>query len=159
MEDLLKFSHSPEISRDTRKIILDMVRSMQSLFPVNPLKAVSDKYGDYAGVMDQASEILRVAREKHEIFEGILDPGDLEKYLRAASDFREICGQVEKLEDALREYQEIACWLTRRLASMIKEHLEMTCPEDAESLNKKLSLLSGPNQDIIAKTMSRLRIV
>lgn len=159
MEDLLKFSNTLELSRDTRKIILDMVHSMQSLFPVNPLLTIQDNNADYAAVMDQASEILKIAREKEEIFEGIFNPEDLEKYIKAASDFREILGQVEKLQRALSDYQEIACWLTYRLASMIKEHIEMTCPEEIEPLNKKLSGLSRPTRNIYPKSRSRLRVV
>jgi hypothetical protein len=132
---------------------------MQSLFPLNPVMAVRDNNVDYSAVMDQASEILRIAREKQEIFKGIINPEDLEKYLKATTDFGEICGQVEKLQDALREYQDIACWLTYRFASMIKEHLEMTCPEDMEPLNKKLSGLSKPMRNMYPKTRGRLRVV
>jgi hypothetical protein len=159
MEDLLRFSHSFELSRDTRKIILDMVQSMQSLFPFNPLLTIRDKNADYAAVMDQASEILKIAREKQEIFEGIFNPEDLEKYLKAASDFKEILVQVEKLQSALSDYQEIACWLTYRFTSMIKEHIEMTCPEEIETLNKKVSGLSRSTRDIYPKVRSRLRVV
>jgi hypothetical protein len=159
VEDLLKFSHSLELSRDTRKIILDMVRSMQSLFPFKPVIAVRQNGADYTAVMDEASEILRIAREKQEIFEGIFNPEDLEKYLKAVSDLGEISGQVEKLQNALREYQDIACWLAYRFASLIKEHLEMTCPEDIEPLNKKLSGLSRPTRNIYPKVRSKLRVV
>jgi hypothetical protein len=159
MEDLLRFSHALEISRDTRKIILDMVHSMQSLFPVSPLLTIRDKNADYAAIIDQASEILKISRDKQEIFNGIFNPEDLEKYLKAASDFKEILGQVEKLQSALSDYQELACWLTYRLASMIKEHLEMTCPEEIETLNKKVSGLSRSTRDIYPKVSSRLRVV
>jgi hypothetical protein len=159
MEDLLKFSHSLELSRDTRKIILDMIHSMQSLFPVSRLLTIKDNNADYAVIMDQAPEILRIAREKQEIFEGILNPEDLEKYLNAPSDFKEILGEVEKLQSALSDYQEIACWLTYRFASMIREHIEMTCPEEIEPLNKKLSGLSKSTRDIYPKVRSKLRVV
>ena len=159
MEDLLKFSHPLELSSDTRKIILDMIRSMQSLFPFNPLITVRDNSVDYATVMEQASEILRIVREKQGIFDGVLNPEDIEKHIKAASDFGEICSQVEKLQDALREYQDIAIYITYRLASMIKEHLEMTCHKDIELLNKKLSGLSRPTRKIYPKSRSRLRVV
>jgi len=114
---------------------------------------------DYATVMEQASEILRIVREKQGIFDGVLNPEDIEKHIKAASDFGEICSQVEKLQDALREYQDIAIYITYRLASMIKEHLEMTCHKDIELLNKKLSGLSRPTRKIYPKSRSRLRVV
>jgi len=159
MEDLLKFSHSLELSRDARKIILDMVRSMQSLFPFNPVMKVRDDSVDYSAVMDQASEILKIVTEKQEIFNGIFNPDELEKYIKAASDFGEILNQVEKLQSSLRDYQNIACYLIYKLALMIKEHLEMTCPDEVESLNTKLSSLSRQKRDIFIKSNSKLRVV
>ena len=159
MEDLLKFSHSLELSRDTRKIILDMVHSVQSLFPFNPIITDDKNRVDYATVMNQASEILKIVSEKHEIFDGIFNTDELEKYIKAANDFGEIRDQVEKLQSALRDYQNIACILTYKLASMIKEHLEMTCPDELESLNTKLSDLSRPVQDTFAKPRGNLRVV
>lgn len=159
MEDLLKFSHSLELSHDTRKIILDMVHSMQSLFPLNPIIRIREKSADYAAIMDKASEILKIVSEKQEIFDGILNIEDLEKYIKAASDFEEICDQVEKLQNALREYQNIACYLTYRLSLMIKEHLEMTCPDDRESLEIRLSGLSRPERNTFIKVKSNLKVV
>lgn len=159
MEDLLKFSHSLELSRDTRKIILEMVCSIKSLFPENPIIAVRDKVLDHEAVIDQASELLKIARGRQEIFEGIFNPDDLEKYLKAASDFGELCGQVEKLQGTLREYQEIAYWLAYRLSSMIIEHLEMTCPDDIEHLNRKLSGISKPVRRIYPGSRGNLRVV
>jgi hypothetical protein len=105
MEDLLKFCNSLELSRDTLKIILDIVRSIQSLFPFNPVQPVFASRTNSADFIAQAFEILKIARDKQDIFEGIFNPEDLEKYLKVASDFGEILGQVEKLQNSLRNYQ------------------------------------------------------
>jgi hypothetical protein len=159
MEDLLKFSHSLELSRDTRKIILDMVRSMQSLFPFNPALTTGENGVNYAVVMEHAAEILDIMSEKQEIFDGIFNPEELEKFMKAASDFREIGDRVEKLRNAVRDYQNLACYLTYKLALMIKEHLEMTCPDECRSKYKKLSGLCRPVPDAFMKVKSNLRVV
>jgi hypothetical protein len=159
MEDLLKFSYSLELSRDTRKIILDMVRSMQSLFHFNPVFTNRQDGVDYAAVMEHTAEILELVSEKQEIFDGIINPDDLEKYVKAASDFEEIGDQIEKLRDSVREYQNLACYLTYKLTLMIKEHLEMTCPDDCQSLHEKLSGLNRPVPDAFVKVESKLRVV
>ena len=83
----------------------------------------------------------------------------LEKYIKAASDFEEIRGQVEKLQNALREYQNIACYLTYRLSLMIREHLEMTCPDEQESLKIRLSGLSRSERNTFIKVKSNLKVV
>jgi hypothetical protein len=159
MEDLLKFSHSIELSRDTRKIILDMVRSMQSLFPFNPVLTTRENGIDYAAVMENAAEILEIVSEKQEIFDGIFNPDELEKFMKAVTDFGEIGDQVEKLRNAVRDYQNLACYLTYKLALMINEHLEMTCPDEYQSMHKKISGLCRPVPDVFVKVKSNLRVV
>lgn len=159
MEDLLKFSHSLELSRDTRKIILDMVRSMQSLFTYSPVLSTRGNEVDYAAVMKHAAEILEIVSEKQEVFDGIFNPDDLEKYIKAASEFGELGEQIEKLRNSVREYQNLACYLTYKLELMIKEHLEMTCTDDCQSLHKKLAGLCRPVSEAFIKVNSNLRVV
>jgi len=139
MEDLLKFSQSLELSRDTRKLILDMISSVRSVFPSSPVVSARTSGINYSMVADHVAELLEKAREKQEIFDGIFNPDELEKYIKSAADFREIGDQIEKLLKAVRDYQVLANYLTTRLALMIKEHLEIIDPENVKSLNKKLS--------------------
>ena len=159
MEDLLKFSHFLEISRDTRKLILDMVRSIHSLVPSNPVMASRVSGLNYAGVMDHTAEILETMREEQEIFDGIIDPDELEKYVKAASDFREIGDQIEKLLNAVRDYQALANYLTFSLVKMIKDHLELIHPEDHKELNEKLAELYPPSKVAYKNNQTKLRVV
>jgi hypothetical protein len=159
MEDLLKFSHSLELSRETRKLILDMIRSLKSVFPSNPV--ITDKANgiNYSAVADHISEILEIAREKPEIFDGIIDPDELEKYSRSASEYREIVNQIEKLLNAVREYQILANYLTCSLAVLIKEHLEMTEPERLKSLNEKISVSGCHSSRTFGQIKVNLKVV
>ena len=159
MEDLLKFSHFLEISRDTRKLILDMVRSIQSLVPSNPVLISRASRLNYAEVMDHTAEILEIMHEKQEIFDGIINPDELEKYIKAASDFREIGDQIEKLLNAVRDYQFLANYLTYSLVIMIKDHLEMIHPEDSKALNEKLAGIYRPSPLAFVQNKTKLRVV
>jgi hypothetical protein len=159
MEDLLKFSHSLELSRDARKLILDMVRSMQSLVPSNPVLTPRTGGINYAVVMEHVAEILEMVREKQEIFEGIINPDELEKYIRAASDFGEIGDQIEKLLNTMRDYQILANYLAYSLAMMIKDHLEMTCPDECKALNEKLAELHSPAPFSFTQIKTNLKVV
>lgn len=159
MEDLLKFSYSFEISRDAKKLIMDMVRSIQSLVPSNPVLTSRVSEIDYAEVMDHAAEILEIIREKQEIFDGIFDPDEFEKYLKAADDFGKIGDQIEKLLNAVRDYQILANYLTYSLAMMIKEHLKMIHPEDYEAINEKLAGSYRPDPYEFTKNKTKLRVV
>jgi len=159
MEDLLKFSHSLELSGDARKLILDMVRSIQSLVPSNPILTPRAGGINYAVVMEHIAEILEMVREKEEIFEGIINPDELEKYIRAASDFGEIGDQIEKLLNSVRDYQILANYLTYSLMMMIKDHLEMIHPEDCKALNEKLVGLYRPDPYAFTKNKTNLKVV
>ena len=159
MEDLLKFSHSLELSGDARKLILDMVRSMQSLVPTNPVLTPRAGGINYAVVMEHIAEILEMVREKEEIFDGIFNPDELEKYIKAASDFGEIGDQIEKLLNTMRDYQILANYLAYSLAMMIKDHLEIIHPEDCEELNEKLAGLYRPDPFAFTKNKTNLKVV
>jgi len=159
MEDLLKYSHFLEISRDTRKLILDMVRSIHSLVPSNPVLSSRASGINYAVMKDYAPEILEIVREKQEIFDGIFDPDELEKYIRAASDFSEIGDQIEKLLNAVREYQILANYLTFSLVMMIKDHLEMIHPEECKALSEKLAGLYRPAPHSFTRNKTNLKVV
>jgi hypothetical protein len=159
MEDLLKFSHFLELGQDTRKLILDMVRSMHSLLPSNPVLTSKESGINYTVLMDQASEILELVREKQEIFDGIFNPDELEKYIMAASGFGEIGDQIEKLLNAVREYQILANYLTYSLAITIKDHLEMIHPEECKALNDKLAGIYRPVPPAFTKIKTNLKVV
>jgi hypothetical protein len=159
MEDLLKFSHFLELSRDARKLILDMVQSMQSLFPYNPVFTGRANRMSYTMPVDHITEILKMANEKPEVFEGIMNPGELEKYIKAASDFREVGDRLEKLLNTIRDYQLLANHLSYSLAMMIKEHLEIMQPDDCKSLNEKLAALNHQITFSINKSKTNLKVV
>lgn len=160
MEDLVAYSHFIELSSDTRKIMLDMLRSMQSLFPFNPGLAARGKDIDNTTVMIHARKILEIVNEKPEIFDGIFDPDDLKKYIKTVAEFSEIVDQIEKLHNTVREYQDLACFLCSKLVMMIHEHLEMTCPDEYQSLHKDLSGLFRPATGaFIKKEKCQLRVV
>lgn len=159
MEDILKFSHSFRISRDTRKLILDMIRSMQSVFPARPFLINREIGLNDEAVVDHVTEILEMAREKPEIFDGIINPDELEKYIKAASDFGEIGDKVEKLLNTVRDYQQLASYLTCSMAMMIKDHLEMIHPEDCKELNKKMAGSRRPAPFSFTHIKTNLKVV
>jgi tetrahydromethanopterin S-methyltransferase subunit G len=159
MEDLLKFSHFLKLSRDARKLILDMVKSMQSLFPYHPVLTGRASRMNYTMQVEHITEILKMAHEKPEIFDGIMNPEEIEKYIKAASEFREIGDRLEKLMNTIRDYQLLANHLSYSLAMMIKEHLEMVQPDDCKSLNEKLAELNHQVTFSINKSKTNLKVV
>ena len=159
MENLLAFSHSLELSSDTRIIIRDMLRSMQSLFPHHPELTTTEKIRDNDAVILHAREILDLVNNKPEIFDGILNPEDLQRYIRTTSELGEISDQVKKLSDSIKEYQDLTSFLCYKLLLMITEHLGMTCPGEYESIFKQLSDLDRPAPGGFINDKYKLRVV
>lgn len=136
-----------------------MLHSMQSLFPSNPVLKTNDRVKDHEAVMAHARGILDLVDKKPEIFDGVFNPEDLERYIRTNKEFGEIRDQINKLGESIKEYQELASFLCYKLLLMITEHLEMTCPEEYESIYRKLSGLVRPAPGVFGKDKYKLRVV
>ena len=149
MEDLIKFNESIELSPDARKLMLGLIRSMQSLVPSGPV-LVPEDVSEYNPkfMHSYASEVLRLSYENEDIFDGIIDPGILEKYISNTDHFNELGDQLEKLLKAVRKYQYLSGYLSHRLACMMKDHLEMVLPDICKSLDHDLSEI---NKEVASK--------
>jgi hypothetical protein len=151
MEDLIKFNESIELSPDARKLMLGMIRSMQSLVPSGPV-LVPEDIPDYNPkfMHSYASEVLSLSHENEDIFDGIIDPDMLEKYISNTDHFKELGDQIEKLLKAVRKYQHLSGYLSHRLACMMKDHLEMVQPDICQSLDHDLSEIDK-NKEVVSK--------
>ena len=136
MEDLIKFNESIELSPDARKLMLGMIRSMQSLVPSGSVLLPEDVPSFRLKFMHSyASEVLRLSHKNEDVFDGIIDPGILEKYISNTDHFKELGEQLEKLLKSVRKYQHLSGYLSHRLACMMKDHLKMVQPDICQSLD------------------------
>jgi hypothetical protein len=140
MEDLIKFNQNIELTPDARKLMSGMIRSMQSLVPSGPVLVPEDSSEYDSRFMHlYASEVLKLSRDNESIFDGIIEPGILDKYISNADHFKQLGDQLEKLLKAIRKYQHLSGYLSHRLARMMKDHLEMVQPDICKSLDHDLS--------------------
>jgi len=143
MEDLIRFNQSIELTPDAKKLMLGMIRSMQSLIPSGPVLIPEDSSEyDSRFMYLYASEVLRLSQENENIFDGIIEPGILEKYIVNTDHFKELGDRLEKLLKAIRKYQHLSGYLSHRLARMMKDHLEMVQPDICKSLDHDLSKIN-----------------
>jgi len=136
MEDLKKYNHRFEMNMGTKKLILDMIRSMRSLVPDKPTvingisgynSSFSDKY---------VEEVTKIFEDHEELFDGFMDPDTFKKYIDYSKDFKEIGDQLDKLLKSVRDYQKLAELLSFQLAKMIRQHIDMVCPGNFDKLDE-----------------------
>ena len=140
MEDLIKFNQSIELSPDARKLMLGMIRSMQSIVPSGPVLVPEDTSGYHCRFTNfYTAEVLKLSRENEDLFEEIIDPAILEKYIANTKNFKELGDHLEKLLNAIRTYEHLSGYLSHKLAGMMKEHIDIVRPSVCESLDQKLS--------------------
>ncbi|KPK82993.1 MAG: hypothetical protein AMS27_13450 [Bacteroides sp. SM23_62_1] len=149
MEDLIPFNQSIELSPDTKKLMLGMIQNMQSLMPSGPVLVPEDiPEHNFSFMHAYAAEVLKLSHENDNIFDGIIDPEFLEKYISNTYDLKELADQLEQLLKSIRKYQHLSDYLSYRLACMMKDHLEMIKPEICKSLNHDLI---GKNNELNTK--------
>jgi len=130
MEDLTTFNQGVELSPDAKKLMLGMIRSMQSLIPSGPVLVTEDT-SDYNHrfMHFYAPEVLRLSQENEDIFDGVIDPGLLKKYITNTDNLKELGDQLDKLLKSIRKHQNLSEYLSFKLACMMKEHMELTKPD------------------------------
>lgn len=149
MEDLIRFNQSIELSPDAKKLMLGMIRSMQSLVPSGPVLVPEDTSEYNSGFMHFfTAEVLKLSRDNEDVFDGIIDTGILEKYITNTDNLKEIGDQLEKLLNDIRKFQHLSGYHSHKLACMMKDHLAMSLPDVCRSLDQDLSEI---NQDMALK--------
>jgi len=140
MEDLIRFNQGIELSPDAKKLMLGMIRSMQSLLPSGPVLVPEDASEYNSGFMHfYTAEVLKLSQENEDIFDGITDPVILERYIDNTNNLKELGDQLGKLLKAVRKYQHLSGYLSHRLACMMKDHMEMVQSDICKSLDHDLS--------------------
>ena len=136
MEDLTPFNRCIELEPGTRKLMLDMIRSMKSLIPDNPALVPSSGYADSPFIEEFVREILQAAENNEGMLSGISEPGSLQKLVNHSNGLQEIGNQIEKLLKAIRNHQNMTVYLLYQQAKLMKEHLELIAPDCCDKANQ-----------------------
>ena len=138
-----------------------MIRSMKSLIPDDPALVPSSGYTNSPFIEEFVREVLKAAVNHEGLLSDIADRGSLEKMLHHANDLREVGDQIEKLLQAVRNYQNLASFLSYKQADLVKEHLELIAPDscrDADQVDQKMKKKSFSNHSSRKKNI-KLKVV
>lgn len=138
----LTYNQNIRLDPGTKKLILGLLDSLLSVVPVEkrlePVTTGQDAVPD-PEKDDYINEALLNARENAELLEGIINPGELERYYRYMKDYQEISVRMEELLLAVKSYRDTACQFSFKLAELLEEHLDMVAPsiKSAIRVNQK----------------------
>jgi len=127
----LTYNKNLHLDPGTKKLILGLLNSLLSVVPVE--KRLEPDSTAQETVPDPEKELyieesLLNARENADIFKGIIDPGELERYYVYLKDYREISGKMEELLAAINSYRDTAFQFSFRLAELLEEHIDTVSP-------------------------------
>ena len=141
--------------------MLDMIRSMKSLIPYDPALVPFYGYSNSPFIEEFVRKVLKVAVNHEGLLSGIADPGSIEKLLHHANGLREVGDQIEKLLQAVRNYQNLVSFLSYKQAGFVKEHLELIAPDscrDADQVDQKMKKKNFSNHSS-RKNNIKLKVV
>ncbi len=133
MEDLQKYNQHLEIEPNTKKLFMEMIRGLKSIFETeNPLFIEDNKdlQKNELELFTYVEDVIFLADENPDVLSGIYNVRELKQYLKYTRDYQDMINQVEELLNSVRQYQSLTKQFTINLARMVKEHVEMVSTEE-----------------------------
>jgi hypothetical protein len=118
------------IDAGTRKLILNLLRSIRSVVPVvNPPDPGFPDEDTKGQNLEYIGEVLALARQHAAELEGIFNPDELMRYADYARHYRELVHEMEATLEELKRCSRHSETFAAKMAEMVENHLGMTRPE------------------------------
>ncbi len=129
--ETLTYNKNLHMDPGTKKLILGLLNNLLSVVPADRSTGPDTTLQDAVHERDKdryIEETLLNAHEHAGQLEGIIDPGELERYYGYLKDYREISRKMEELLAAVNSYRDTACQFSYKLAELLEEHIDMVTP-------------------------------
>ncbi len=126
MEEAIPYYGDLHMDATTKKLILNLLKSIRSVVPV--IDASDPTAQDVDQDFKSKEYIRNVAlrsRQHSDMLEGILNPDELLRYSRYIKDYQDLIDQMEKVLSDLISCRDSAWKFAGRLAEMTEEHIQM----------------------------------
>ena len=126
MEDAIPYYGDLHLDAATKKLILNLLKSIRSVVPVIDASdpTVPDGDQDFKSKEYIRNVALR-SRQHSEMLEGIFNPGELRRYSGYIKDYQDLIDQMEQVLVELISCRDSAWKFVSRLAEMAEEHMQM----------------------------------
>ncbi len=126
MEDAIPYYGDLHLDAATKKLILNLLKSIRSVVPVIDASdpTVPDGDQDFKSKEYIRNVALR-SRQHSDMLEGIFDPGELLRYSGYVKDYQDLIDQMEQVLAELTSCRDSAWRFASRLAELTEEHIQM----------------------------------
>jgi hypothetical protein len=126
LEEAIPYYGDLHIDVATKKLILNLLKSIRSVVPVID---TSESTGPDGNQDFKSNEYIRNvalrSRQHSDMLNGIFNPGELIRYAGYIKDYQDLIDQLEKVLTELISCRDHAWKFATRLAEMTEEHLQM----------------------------------
>ena len=126
MEEAIPYYGDLHLDAATKKLILNMLKSIRSVVPV--IDASESTGPDIDQDFKSKEYIRNVAlrsRQHSDMLEGIFNPDELLRYSAYIKDYQDLIDQMEKVLTELISCRDSALNFASRLAELTEEHIQM----------------------------------
>lgn len=126
MEEAIPYYGDLHMDAATKKLILNLLKSIRSVVPV--IDASDPTAPDVDQDFKSKEYIRNVAirsRQHSDMLEGIFNPDELARYSRYIKDYQDLIDQLELVLTELISCRDSAWKFASRLAEMTEEHIQM----------------------------------
>jgi len=126
MEEAIPYYGDLHLDAATKKLILNLLKSIRSVVPVIDAPESTAPVGDQDFKSKEYIRNVAVRSGQHsDMLEGIFDPGELLRYSRYIKDYQDLIDQMEQVLIELTSCRDSAWRFASRLAEITEEHIQM----------------------------------
>ena len=126
MEEAIPYYGDLHLDAATKKLILNLLKSIRSVVPVID---ASESTGPDCDQDFRSNEYIRNvalrSRQHSDMLEGVFNPDELLRYSAYIKDYQDLIDQMEKVLTELISCRDSALKFASRLAELTEEHIQM----------------------------------
>ena len=126
MEEAIPYYGDLHLDAATKKLILNLLKSIRSVVPVIDASESTTPDGDQDfKSKEYIRNVALRSRQHSDMLEGIFNPDELLRYSGYIKDYQDLIDQMEQVLAELTSCRDSARKFAGRLAEMTEEHIQM----------------------------------
>ena len=126
MEEAIPYYGDLHLDAATKKLILNMLKSIRSVVPVIDASESTEPDVDQDFMSKEYIRNVALRSRQHsDMLEGIFNPDELLRYSAYVKDYQDLIDQMEHVLSELTSCRDSAWRFASRLAELTEEHIQM----------------------------------